>query len=326
MSEERAPIYRILILGAGGFVGSHLRPALANRFGDSVQTIATSKTGSNSNRLRELNVLDTALLADALLEVQPTHVINLAGLSVISKSRDHLDLAWKLHARAPEAIGQLILKHVPDCWLINVGSGLVYGRAGFGGKPMTERSIVDPNDPYTVTRAAGDMALGALAQEGLKCLRLRPFNHTGPGQREDFVVPAFAAQLTRIAMGEQPPLLKVGNLDVARDFLDVRDVVAAYIRLVELADGLKPGAIYNVSSGRSVLIRDVLETLIRLSEQNVSVESDADRRRSGDTPDNCGSAEALMRDTGWKPKYKLERTLGDILTEFRTRFGADNAN
>ena len=113
----------------------------------------------------------------------------------------------------------------PDCWLLNAGSGLVYGESAKPGLPLDESALLAPIDEYAVTKAAADLALGALARRGLKCIRFRPFNHTGAGQAGAFVIPAFAMQIAQIEAGLAEPVIHVGNLDAERDFLDVRDVV-----------------------------------------------------------------------------------------------------
>lgn len=308
MSADR----RILILGAGGFVGRYLRAALSARFRQRAQIVATSLAGTADGEILPLDLLSPEALRASLGQLQPTHVINLAGLASPVAARRNVDLAWRLHAIAPEILGGLIAELVPECWLFHVGSGLVYGRSALSGELMTEYSLLAPTDPYSVTKAAGDLAVGALVGQGLKCLRLRPFNHTGPGQSEDFVVTAFAGQLARIAKGLQPPVLQVGNLDAERDFLDVRDVADAYATLIECSDSLKPGAIYNIASGEAISIRRILEKLISSSGLTVRVDPDPDRQRPSDLPRIAGSARKLQDDTGWTPRFRLDETLSAI--------------
>ncbi|MBK8455888.1 MAG: GDP-mannose 4,6-dehydratase [Phyllobacteriaceae bacterium] len=157
------------------------------------------------------------------------------------------------------------------------------------------------------------MALGALAEEGLRCLRLRPFNHTGPGQSEDFVVPAFAAQIARIGRGERPPVLRVGNLEAKRDFLDVRDVVSAYLTMVEQASAFEPGMALNVSSGTAIRIGDILESLVRLAGVDVSIEVDPEKWRPVDIPVSYGDSGRLSALTGWRPLFAFNDTLIAVL-------------
>lgn len=312
MAVER----RILILGAGGFVGSHLRKDLAARFGATADVIATARSADVERGLTALDLCDAAAIEAALERLRPTHVVNLVGIAAPVEARRNPAMAWMVHAQAPEALGRAIQRVVPECWLLHVGSGLIYGRSALSGAAMTEESLLQPMDPYGVTKAAGDLALGAMAGEGLRVMRLRPFNHTGPGQTEDFVVPAFAAQLARIAAGRQDPVMRVGNLDAERDFLDVRDVVAAYGMLIAHSETITPGAVYNIASGTGLSMRAMLDRLIALAGHEVRVELDPARQRPSDLPRLVGDAARLARDCGWSPAYDFDRTLADTMAGF----------
>lgn len=312
------PDLRIVILGAGGFVGTHLRAALLARFGGVARIIATSLSPQERSTLA-LDLRDADALRDLFQREQPTHVVNLAGLAAPADAARKPELAWELHAIAPERLGRIVLQQVPDCWLLHVSSGLIYGRTALDVDTLTETSLLAPMDTYAVTKAAGDLALGALAQSGLKVVRLRPFNHTGPGQSEAFVVPAFAAQLARIRAGAQPPVIRVGNLDAARDFLDVRDVVDAYVSLIAQPDACPSGTIFNVASGQAVPTREILDRLIQLSGLEVAIEADPARQRPSDLPTIAGSSSALKKATGWAPKWTLEQTLRATLGFYEGR-------
>jgi GDP-4-dehydro-6-deoxy-D-mannose reductase len=164
-----------------------------------------------------------------------------------------------------------------------------------------------------VSKAAADLALGALAEEGLRCLRFRPFNHTGPNQSEDFVLPNFAMQIARIKSGKQPALMRVGNLEAERDFLDVRDVAAAYVLAIVKSDKIESGTVLNIASGIPRRIRDVLDEMIRMSGTSVAVESDRGRVRPNDVKRFVGDASRAHRLLGWAPKFSFDQTLGEIL-------------
>ena len=176
---------------------------------------------------------------------------------------------------------------------------------------------------YAATKAAADLALGALAGQRLRVVRLRPFNHTGPGQSADLVIPAFARQVARIAAGLQPPVLEVGNLDTWRDFLDVRDVCAAYVACIDRRATLPPGSILNIGSGRPRRIGDVLAELMTLARVTAEVRVETSRTRGNDvrrTVADAGRARALL---GWAPAVPLARTLADVLDDWRQRIGAE---
>lgn len=211
------------------------------------------------------------------------------------------------------------MRYAPDCWLMFAGSGMVYGGTARRGEPLDEAAILDPLDEYGVTKAAADLALGALARKGLNCVRFRPFNHTGPGQEPAFAVPTFAMQIARIEAGLQPPMILVGNLEAERDLLDVRDVATAYALAVAGTEGLSPGMILNIASGEPRRIGDLLDKLLAMSRVEISVEPDAERLRSNDIPRMIGNAGAARSCLSWRPAFSLEATLADVLEDCRAR-------
>lgn len=309
---------RILLLGAGGFVGTHLRAALVARFGGDAQIIATT-LGPQDAGLTALDMRDAEAMRAAIRQHRPTHVVNLAGLAAPVEAARRPELAWDLHALAPERLGRIVLQEQPDCWVLHVSSGLIYGRTALGVDVLTEGAVLAPMDIYATTKAAGDLVMGALAEEGLKSLRLRPFNHTGPGQSEAFVVPAFAAQIAMIRAGTQPPVIRVGNLEALRDFLDVRDVVDAYVRLIAHTPACPAGGIYNIASGQAVRTGEILDRLIAMSGMEIRIEPDPARQRPSDLPRIAGSSAALQAVTGWAPTRTLDQTLRETLAYFEGR-------
>lgn len=196
-----------------------------------------------------------------------------------------------------------------------VGSNEEYGAPQPGELPQTEQSPLRPSNPYAVSKVAQDfLGLQYFLAHGMPVIRVRPFNHTGPGQTSRFVVPAFASQIARIEGSLQEPLLKVGNLDVARDFTDVRDIVRAYYLAVTRGE---PGEVYNLASGQPRSVGGLLETLLRRSKMEIRVEQDPDLCRPVDVPVACGSADKFCRLTGWKPEIPFEQTLLDVLEYWR---------
>jgi GDP-4-dehydro-6-deoxy-D-mannose reductase len=216
-------------------------------------------------------------------------------------------------------LAHVLLKRAPDCWLINVGSALVYGESAKAGRALDENALLAPLDEYSASKAAADLALGPLIRSGLKCIRLRPFNHTGPGQSEAFVVPAFAAQIARIEARLTPPIIRVGNLDAQRDFLDVRDVANAYALVMKNLERLESGTVLNIASGIPRRISDILASLIARSRVEISVEQDPMRQRPGDLPILLGDASRARRLLHWKPEYSFEDTLTALLNDCRAR-------
>lgn len=308
---------RILVIGAGGFVGRHLCAALASGDYGEADVIATGRDHGDAEHV--LDLADTDGLAAAMRRFDPSHVVNLAGISAPMQARENPGMAWHLHAIAPEALGRVLGEVSPEAWLLHVGSGMVYGRAALSGEALSEDATLMPMDVYGVTKAAGDLALGALAEEGVKTMRLRPFNHTGPGQSEDFALPAFAMQIARIEAGLNEPGLFVGNLDAERDFLDVVDVVDAYCRLILHAPAVEPGAVFNVASGTGHRIGDLLDMMIEASDRKIEIVSDPERQRPSNIPRMVGKSDALTNATGWTPRMNAADIVRRVLEDCRTR-------
>lgn len=315
---------RILVTGAAGFVGPHLIPYLSHALGTDAVVLPTAMHQRRSPALGEvqpLDVTDEEAVDRAIANFKPTHVIHLAGISSPSRASIDSSAAWAVNTFGTINVAHGILRCAPKCWLIFAGSGLVYGDTAKSGRLLDEACLLAPNSEYSVTKAAADLALGALTSRGLKSLRLRLFNHTGPGQTEEFVVPSFAAQIARIEAGLQPPVLNVGNLDVARDFLDVRDVTSAYTLAVLKSAQLDPGLVLNVASSIPRTIRSVLDELLALCRTSIAVVHDPSRTRPSDTPIYLGSAETARRFLGWAPQHPFLTTLAEVLGYWRATVG-----
>jgi len=315
---------RILVTGAGGFVGPHLITELTHLFGNDAEVVSAPRKpdrSSNTADAAPLDVTDEEAVDRLIGSLAPTHVIHLAAVSSPSQASADFRAAWMVNTLGVLNVANAILRSAPRCSLIFAGSGLVYGDTAKCGRPMDETALLAPNGDYAATKAAADLALGALAGRGLRSVRLRPFNHTGPGQTEAFVVPSFAAQIARIEAGLHPPVMRVGNLDATRDFLDVRDVTSAYALAVLKSSNLDPGVVLNVASGAPRTIRSVLDELLALSRARITVEVDPSRMRPSDTPLYVGNAQAARRLLGWAPRRSFSATLADVLAYWRHTVG-----
>jgi GDP-4-dehydro-6-deoxy-D-mannose reductase len=227
--------------------------------------------------------------------------------------------AWRVNLHGTLNLAHVLLKRAPDCWLIHVRSGLVYGESAKAGRALDENALLAPLDEYSASKAAADLALGPLIRSGLKCIRLRPFNHTGPGQSEAFVVPAFGMQIARIEARLAPPIIRVGNLDARRDFLDVRDVANAYALVMKNMERLESGTVLNIASGVPRRISEILEGLIARSRAKITVEHDPMRQRPGDLPIIVGDAGRARSLLDWRPEHLFEDTLTAVLNNCRAR-------
>jgi GDP-4-dehydro-6-deoxy-D-mannose reductase len=312
---------RALITGASGFVAPYVIEALHRACGRDVVVIATSRESGTHpafGKIEALDVTDEAAVRGTIGRHQPDHVIHLAGIAAPGAALSDPQKAWRVHVRGTLNIAHAILDKAPECRLLYVGSGLVYGESAKSGAALDETALLAPVDEYAVTKAAADLALGALALRSLKVVRMRPFNHTGPGQSEAFVVPAFAMQIARIEAGLLPPIISVGNLDAERDFLDVRDVARAYALAVRNGDDLEAGVILNLASGIPRRVGDILDHLLRLARVKITVQTDPARLRPSDLPRIIGDARRARMRLGWAPEHQFEQTLADMLDDCRT--------
>lgn len=311
---------RALITGAAGFVGPYVVEALRTECRTNLDIIATSKNSNRqSERILPLDVLDVEAVRSCIARYRPSHVIHLAAMAAPRDARSDPENAWRLHVIGTLNVANAILDLVPECWLIHVSSGLVYGETAKLSLPLDESALLAPIDDYAVTKAAADLAIGAEAHKGLKTLRMRPFNHTGPGQTDAFVVPAFASQVACIELGMAPPIIKVGNLDTERDFLDVRDVTKAYAMCACNIDEIESNTIFNVASGIPRRTGDILEWFLSHSHVKITVEHDPEKFRGNDLMRIVGTAELLRETLGWSPKYSFEDTLGEVLITCRKK-------
>jgi GDP-4-dehydro-6-deoxy-D-mannose reductase len=296
---------RAAVTGSSGFVAGHLVPYLRS-LGDEVVTLDRSGTPP-------VDVTDTHRVRDVLRRKRPDVVYHLAGLSHVGESWDAPETVFRVNAEGTLSV----LRACADAGVERVlvaGSADEYGVVDVDDLPITEDAPIRPITPYGASKAAADILAGqAFAADGLGTLRVRAFNHTGPGQISTMLVPGLAA---RIAAAERDgrQVISVGNLDVVRDLTDVRDVIRAYRLLVERG---APGDAYNVCSGRGVSVRDVAEALLAMSEAPLELVVDPELVRPVDVPRLVGSPAKLSAATGWEPEIPLEQTLRDVLTAAR---------
>ncbi|WP_293682735.1 NAD(P)-dependent oxidoreductase [uncultured Phenylobacterium sp.] len=313
-------IQRVLLTGATGFVGPHLVLALQRAFGEGLQIISASpgseqQAGTSPARLD----LQTPGAAAALVEaVRPDACLHLAGVSHVSHVLRNPEAAWSINLRGTLELADALQACAPQAPLIHISTAEVYGLTANGVDRLTEDSRLAPANLYGVTKAAADLALGERALNGLRVVRLRPFNHTGPGQSADFVIPHIARQIA-MAEARGGGEVVIGALDRARDFLDVRDVCAAYVAALQRFDTLPPGAILNLASGISRTIGDVLQDMLRLARVPIMVRQEEARLRPHDVNCVCADAQRACAALEWTPTIAWADTLLSVLDDWRGR-------
>lgn len=317
-----APQHRILVTGATGFVGTWLMKTLREFPVDS--TLELVSAGRDSGCDVELDVTDKEAIAAALKNLRPTAVVHLAAIAAPQEARRSPSNAWNVNFQGTINLASAILNEVPACRFIFAGSSEAYGQsfAEVDNDAITEDRALKPMTVYGATKAAADIAVGQMYFDGLRSVRFRPFNHTGPGQSEAYVIPAFASQIARIEAGLAAPVIEVGNLGAHRDFLDVRDVVRAYA-IAALGEGHEAeGKVFNLASGTAVEIRSIIDLLVRLSGREIEVVVSPDRVRPIDILTARGDAGAAERHLGWAPQFELEQTVSAVLSDWRDRVNA----
>jgi nucleoside-diphosphate-sugar epimerase len=300
---------RLLVTGASGFVGSHVLPALADVF-PAAEIIGCG----DAPGMEKLDITEAQAVQALVGRIRPAGIVHLAAIAAPAAARRDPSHAWAVNHAGTLALANALAASVPSGAFVFASSAEVYGRS-FDGTALDETAPLAPLNPYAATKAAADLALGAIP--GIAAVRLRPFNHTGPRQSAGFVVPAFARQIARIEAGLQKPAMTVGRLDTARDFLDVRDVACAYALALRHALAGGAGA-FNIASGTARNIGDVLDRLLALSGIAARVESEPARAQP-EIVTARGEAAAARGALGWHTTIPWETTLADVLADWRTR-------
>lgn len=318
MSRGRAITLRVLITGSGGFVGRILVQWLQD-FAPDAELFGTQLPGSGPGpagiTCYEVDLCHPNAVHEMIAEIRPDHIYHLAGQAFVPRSFEDPWETIENNVRGQLNVILACLKTDLRPRMLVTGSAEIYGEVKTF--PTDETAPLMPTSPYSVSKAAQDqLAYQYFVSHGLPTLRVRAFNHFGPGQSDRFVAPAFAMQIARIEAGLQEPVIYVGDLTARRDFTDVRDVVRAYTALMERG---VPGEAYNVASGVAHSIQHVLDTLLSLSDKHIEVRVDPSRLRPSPIPVLQGDASKLRRTTGWAPQISFETSLRDVLEDCRAR-------
>jgi len=309
---------RALVTGISGFVGGHLTEHLVAQ-GDLVVGFSVSGRWPSElehlgkcARIERVDLVDSAEndLADFLKRKQPEVIYHLAAQSNPQESLSDPRGTWALNLGGTLNLLEAVKASGQKPRVILVSTGVCYGNPAPEWIPVREDCPIRPINPYAASKAAADLlGIQHYLAHSTNVVIVRPFNHAGPRQSPRYVLAALARQVAEVKLGRRD-CLEVGNLDVVRDFTDVRDVVRAY-RL--LAQHGQPGEVYNLGSGRGVRIADALEHLRSLAAEPIPVRVEAARVRSVDQPLLVADSSKLITATGWKPQYTIEQTLADML-------------
>lgn len=308
----------VLVTGAGGFSSSHLLPLLRSE--GRVRICGISPTESPAERWLDRayrgDVLDAEFLRAVVGEARPDQVYHLAAVVPIALVNKDFRHALRVNVEGTYNLLEALAGEAPGApRVLLAGSSDQYGGRGREEMPLSEAVSFSPVNGYGVTKVAQEL-LGRLycKERGMKILFTRTFNFTGPGQPPEFVCSSFAQQVESCRLRGGGTIC-AGNLDVSRDFLDIRDVVSAYRLIMEKGS---PGEVYNVCSGEAVSLRWILDTLREMAEIPVRVELDASRVRKADIPYLQGD-NTRLRNLGWKRSIPLRETLRGLLLDWGGR-------
>ncbi len=307
---------RILITGGTGFVGGYLIRLL------SADTLTISVLASNVATSRQIpgieyfdsDIRRTDDVRSVLCRVNPTHIYHLAAISDVGTSWREPRMTFEANVVGTYNLFEAAMGLPSPPRILNVSTSQVYARAD---NILTETSLVSPSNPYAASKATAEL-LHAFYPKSTETgiVTVRSFNHTGPEQSTGFFLPLIAKQFAEIESKLRPPTLRVGNIDVKRDFTDVRDVVRAYRAVLETG---RSGEIYNVCSGAATRLSDLIMKLRSISGVDVTIEIDPARLRPDDAPLVVGDPTKIRKETNWIPRISLDQTLADLLDYWRKR-------
>jgi len=301
---------RALITGVSGFVGPYLTQLLVSK-NIKVFGIARSNFSFQEKMVYyKVDLLDKNTTKKAVTEINPDYIFHLAGISSVKQSWDDPELTYKINVGGTDNLISSIPK--ASCTkILFVSTAEVYGIPK--EVPITEKHKVNPQNPYGKSKLEAEKIV---EESGFDYIISRSFQHIGPRQRLGFVCPDFAKQIIDIEKGKQKPIMYVGNLEAKRDFTDVRDVVQAYY--LAMTKGTY-GEIYNICSGKSYLIKDILNSFLAISKIKIEVKQDPEKMRPIKIPVQVGDNSKFVKQTGWQPKISIKESLKDIMDYWRKK-------
>ena len=316
MSEK----IRVLITGATGFSGTHLWHRLETDGASRFEVFGTAYPECPPYSIGRLHYLDLRSENDVLKlvgELQPDWIFHLAAASNVGDSWQNRKRTIEVNILGTQNLLEAVKREIPLARTLFVSSAEVYGAQAVPEEGLGEEAPFQVESPYAYTKAAGEMLCAFYGRaENMDIVVARPFPYTGPGQSADFVCSDWARQVVAIERGTRPPVLRVGNIGVHRDFCDVRDVVNAFVRLLEKG---RSGEVYNICSGKALALQEILDILVRGSsgKMPISIETDPGKMRPTEISLLKGSNRKTFETTDWSPEIPIEKTLTDLLAFWR---------
>jgi GDP-4-dehydro-6-deoxy-D-mannose reductase len=316
---------KILITGINGFVGSHLAEFIVNNNLGEVFGTSRGKTPSYDNlsnvidkvKIIDCDITDFHSVSRAVEEVQPERIFHLAAQAYVPFSWRGPTETINTNIIGSMNLFEAIRKSNLNPVMQIAGSSEEYGLVHKDEAPINELNPLRPLSPYGVSKVAMDlMGYQYFKSYGLKIIRTRAFNHTGPRRGQNYVTSNWCKQISLIEAGKQEPKIFVGNLESYRDFTDVRDMVKAYWLATEKGDA---GEVYNISSDKAIKMKDMIELIISKSSVKPKIVQDASRMRPSDVELLLGNSTKFREKTGWKPEISFDKTIDDLLSYWREK-------
>ncbi|HUT52399.1 MAG TPA: GDP-mannose 4,6-dehydratase [bacterium] len=298
---------KTLVTGMGGFVGPHLARLIAGQGGEAVPFYFQE---------RRVDLTDADTVGRAIKEIRPGRVYHLAALSSVGQSWQDPDAVFAVNVDGTRNLLQALSDHAPEARVLMASSGSVYGPAA-EGRVFKEDDELNPQNPYARSKARAEEACAEFAKRGLDVRVVRPLGHTGPGQRPGFVVPDLASQVAAIALKKTEPLVRAGNLEVEREFADVRDVARAYEMVMEKGGA---GPVFNLSINEPHSIREVALTLMAAAGVEAELISSAALVRKND---ECSPRLDVSKISalGFRFEIPFQKTMAEVLDEWVQKLG-----
>lgn len=307
---------KILITGGTGFVASHLVEELYQRGEKNIHLTSYRDDGEfvkqfvDENNIHQINLTDYQATQDLMAEIKPDEIYHLASIATVGDSFEKRKAILEMNSSLQLNLLEAMKNHAPNSKMLHVSTALIYEAKN---QAVDEQATLGPDNPYALSKLVQDMMVHYFTRsEKLNIIRVRPFNHIGERQVLGFVVADLAANIVKVEKG-LAATVTVGNLDSVRDFSDVKDIVNAYILLMEKGQS---GEIYNLGSGKAYGIREILDILISKTTKEIKIEIDPNKIRPVDLPYLVCNNEKILK-LGWQPKHQLTETLERILDYWR---------